>query len=203
MLKEIYLVRHGETELNAANMVQGQGIDAGLNEVGWQQGAHFFNKYKEIPFDLVVYTNLIRTRQTIQPFLTSPLPGMQFDDLTEISWGYLEGHVNEGAILDAYHAINKLWDSGHLDEKVRGGESVNELAARCRHFLDWTAALRMDRLLVCTHGRTIRALVCLILGWDLTRMHEADHQNTGLYIFRKDNEKWQMTLRNDVSHLEQ
>ncbi len=183
-------------------MVQGQGIDAALNETGWQQGNAFFQHYKDVNFDFVVYTNLIRTRQTIQPFLTLPLPGMQFDDLTEISWGYLEGHVNEGEILDAYHAINKLWDAGKLDERVKGGESVDELAARCNHFLRWADGLEHDRILVCTHGRTIRALVCLILGWELTRMHEADHQNTGLYIFKRTDEKWQMTLRNDASHLD-
>ena len=36
-MKEIFIIRHGETELNRLGIVQGSGVDAGLNDTGQQQ----------------------------------------------------------------------------------------------------------------------------------------------------------------------
>lgn len=42
-LKDIYLIRHGETDYNRMRVVQGSGIDADLNELGNKQARAFLN----------------------------------------------------------------------------------------------------------------------------------------------------------------
>ena len=44
-MKQLYIIRHGETELNRLGIVQGRGVDASLNETGITQAEAFFQKY--------------------------------------------------------------------------------------------------------------------------------------------------------------
>ena len=44
--KELFILRHGETNQNLNGIVQGSGIDSDLNHSGYAQGAAFFEKYK-------------------------------------------------------------------------------------------------------------------------------------------------------------
>lgn len=201
MANTLYLLRHGQTALNASNIIQGQQIDAPLNDVGLQQAKLFWNKYRGTELDLVVYSNLLRTKQTIERFLTKPLAGLEYAGSREISWGEIEGKVNEGHIFEEYTRVTQAWLSGNFEAKSPSGESVSEVAVRCSTFLDIITNIPQQRVLVCTHGRIIRILVCLLMGWDLTRMDEAPHSNTGLYILEKKADAWSIVLANDQSHL--
>ena len=52
-LKDIYLIRHGETEYNRMGVVQGSGIDADLNELGNRQAKAFFDHYQHLELDKI------------------------------------------------------------------------------------------------------------------------------------------------------
>ncbi|MBK7958290.1 MAG: histidine phosphatase family protein [Bacteroidetes bacterium] len=67
--KEIYIIRHGETDMNKRNMVQGRGVNSVLNEHGHRQAKAFFEAYRHIPFEIAYSSSLTRTIQTIQPFV--------------------------------------------------------------------------------------------------------------------------------------
>ena len=66
--KTIWIIRHGETELNATNKIQGQKMNASLNDVGIKQRDQFYTFSQSFNFDLVVYSPLVRSQQTILPF---------------------------------------------------------------------------------------------------------------------------------------
>nr|HAD52338.1 histidine phosphatase family protein [Algoriphagus sp.] len=68
--KKIYLVRHGQTDFNLRGVVQGSGIDAPINDTGRAQAKAFFEAYQNIAFDQVYHTALIRTRQSIESFIS-------------------------------------------------------------------------------------------------------------------------------------
>ena len=53
MKKEIYIIRHGQTDYNLKGIVQGRGVDSVLNETGEEQAKKFHEKYKEHDFDVV------------------------------------------------------------------------------------------------------------------------------------------------------
>jgi broad specificity phosphatase PhoE len=56
MDKELYIIRHGETELNRLGIVQGRGVNTDLNDTGRAQAAAFYERYKDIPFQKI-YTS--------------------------------------------------------------------------------------------------------------------------------------------------
>jgi len=43
--KTIYIIRHGETDLNRLGIVQGRGMDTSLNEKGLEQAEAFYQAY--------------------------------------------------------------------------------------------------------------------------------------------------------------
>jgi broad specificity phosphatase PhoE len=91
MRKELYFIRHGETEYNALGMVQGRGIDADLNDIGRKQAEAFYQYYKNLPFDKLYTSTLKRTHQTVKRFIDSGLAWEQLSGLDELAWGELEG----------------------------------------------------------------------------------------------------------------
>ncbi len=201
MDKTIWLIRHGETALNAKNIVQGQGINEPLNAKGRHQSELFWQFYKDINFDLVVYSDLIRSQQTIRNFLTKPIQGIELSTLKEISWGINEGLATSEEVLLRYNHAVSSWKEGLFDERVEGGESARELGERCHFTIDWLQKAKRENILICSHGRTIRALVCLILEKPLSDMEEVSHKNVGLYKFQYKNGTWTCSLKDDVKHL--
>jgi len=199
--KTIWIIRHGQTALNAKNIVQGQGVNEPLNEIGKVQSQQFWNYYKEEPFDLVLYSNLIRSQQSIVNFLTKPIQGVELEELKEISWGINEGLDTSEDVLMRYHHAVTSWQAGLLDERVEAGESANELGIRAQFCIDWINKADRRNILICSHGRTIRALVCLLQDKPLTSMEDVSHKNLGLYKFELIDGRWQPTLKDDTSHL--
>ena len=69
--KEIYLVRHGETDWNVKGFCQGSRNDIPLNKLGKEQAiktGKYLSEYrqKDDKFDLVLCSPLIRTRETCE-----------------------------------------------------------------------------------------------------------------------------------------
>ena len=65
MLREIFLVRHGQTDYNLKNIVQGRGVDSSINQTGRDQASKFYDKYGSLDFELVITSTLKRTKQTV------------------------------------------------------------------------------------------------------------------------------------------
>ncbi|WP_282456203.1 histidine phosphatase family protein [Chitinophaga sedimenti] len=75
MEKELYIIRHGETDFNRQGIVQGRGVNSDLNAMGVAQAEAFYEHYKHIPFDKVYTSSLKRTHQTVKKFWTTNCPG--------------------------------------------------------------------------------------------------------------------------------
>lgn len=201
MEKTIYIYRHGETDLNRNRIVQGSGVDASLNEMGHQQARAFFHYYREVPFEVVLTSALRRTHQTVAPFLELGLPWKQYTELNEMGWGRHEGKVSSLEMREEYHLVVKEWVSGNLKAALGGGESAAEMAARLLRFIEYLKTRPEKTLLVCSHGRAMRCLVCLLKGQPLARMEEIAHSNTGLYQVRFVSNNFEFELENDTTHL--
>lgn len=201
MTKHIYIVRHGETEYNRLKIIQGSGVDSELNERGRRQAQAFYQYYREVPFDLVMTSRLRRTHQTMQAFIEQGLPWEQWTELNEMNWGIHEGKAGTPALRDEYIYIRDQWSSGNYDARIEGGESAAELAARLRRF---TEALRQrpeSRILICSHGRAICALLTILQQQELYQMNEYTHANTGLWKSVYEQDRFHLELKNDTTHL--
>lgn len=181
------MVRHGQTDYNLRGVVQGSGIDAPLNWNGQKQAAAFFNHYKEVPFDKVYYTGLQRTKQSIQGFIDLGLPHEGVPDLNEISWGRYEGVPMTKEENNYYEYMLERWSSGDLDYAIEGGESPIIVAKRLQRGIKHILSQKEETILVCMHGRAMRILLAVILGYDLRYMDVFLHQNLGLYLLNQNN----------------
>ena len=146
----IYFIRHGETELNRLNIVQGSGMDSELNELGHAQARAFFEAYQEAGFELVVTSRLQRTHQTVQPFLAQNIPWHQTADINEISWGIYEGTIPNPERYRAFHDLLADWKHGKIDASMPEGESARHLGERVERFLSWLRT-RPERCIFCHH----------------------------------------------------
>jgi len=185
LTKKIYLVRHGQTEYNLRGVVQGSGIDAPLNRNGELQAKAFFNAYNHVFFDKIFYTGLRRTKQSVQGFLDLGLSHEAVPDLNEISWGRYEGVPMTHEENKYYEHMLERWSSGDLDYAIEGGESPIKVAKRLKKGIDYILSQEGEIFLICMHGRAMRILLSLLLGYDLKYMDVFKHQNLGLYILNQ------------------
>ena len=70
-MKEIYLIRHGETEWNSLGLGQGSRNDIKLNKVGMKQSKNtgkYLNDYRQEDqnFDLILCSPMLRTKKTAE-----------------------------------------------------------------------------------------------------------------------------------------
>lgn len=201
-MKEIYIIRHGETELNRLGIVQGRGINSDLNETGEAQAQAFYHHYKDVDFDKVYTSKLKRTHQTVKHFLDSNLPWEQHEGLDELAWGIWEGQPNTEEAREAFKEIVEKWQGGNYEAKFEGGESPNDVAFRLRQALDFILAKEEEkRVLVCMHGRAMRLFLCVLLEKPFAEMSDFPHQNTTLYKMKWDGRHFEVIDFNNTDHL--
>ena len=202
MTKTIYIVRHGQTDFNIKQVVQGRGVNSDLNATGHQQAKYLFDHYRHVPFDVVYTSKLKRTHQTMADFLDSEIQHEIRDNLDEIDWGIFEGVEHHPDLQKTYYNIINGWKNGDLTIKIEGGESAQDLTDRLLPFVEELKSSGRENILVCTHGRTLRVLVCLLLGKPVTEMDDFSHENTCVYKLHFDGNKFDLVLENDLRHLQ-
>ncbi|MFN8284191.1 MAG: histidine phosphatase family protein [Chitinophagales bacterium] len=199
--KNIYIIRHGQTDFNVRQVVQGRGVNSDLNDTGIQQAKLFFEAHKEIKFDVVYTSSLKRTWQTVDSFISKKIPHIARPEIDEIDWGIFEGVEHHPDLQKTYYDIINAWKAGNLDIKIEGGESAQDLANRLQPFVEELQNTDAQTILVCTHGRTLRVLICLLLGKPIQQMDEFEHQNTCLYHVEFNGNKHTLIKENDIKHL--
>jgi probable phosphoglycerate mutase len=201
MLKNIFILRHGETENNRLAIVQGSGIDGTLNETGQQQAHAFFLKYQHLPFELVVTSTLQRTHQTVKSFIDKGIPWVQLPEINEMNWGVHEGKSYATWMEQPYKEAITDWQKGIYETRLENGESAAELAERMGIFMQWLNNRPESNILVCSHGRAMRCMMTYFFGLPVSEMEKFSHKNTGLYHFSQDENGFNSILINDLSHL--
>lgn len=179
----LYLVRHGESEANAAGVFAGQ-TDSPLTVRGRAQAEDVAAALADLPIDRVVASDLSRTRDTAAAIAkTHGLTVETHPELREIDVG---------------EAAGKRWDDGTLrsgsdfDGFVRWptGESLEEVLARSLGCLDrLVRAHPGERIVVVGHGGVTRILVSHFLGI-LPRLDRSPATNTNVTIVSFDGARY-------------
>ncbi len=203
--KEIYLIRHGETEYNKLGIVQGSGVDSSLNDTGINQSTLFFEKYKDIQFKKIYTSALKRTHQTVQLFLEKGISHEILPGLNEISWGEKEGKIPNSVENKYYSDLLNTWKEGNTHLAAIGGESPEEVLVRQKIALEIILENENENLiLVAMHGRAMRILLAHLSGKHLSDMDEFPHMNTCLYKLKYSyhHNSFEIITMNDTSHLD-
>lgn len=202
ILKTLYIVRHGQTDLNKQGIVQGRGMNTDLNDEGRQQARQFFEAYKDVAFDKIYISELKRTQQSIQQFIDLGIPFEKLYGLDELAWGILEGQPSTPENKAAFLDLMRNWIDGNLDAKIEGGESPNDVKKRQQEALKVIMSHPDEQtVLVCMHGRAMRLLLCLLTGQPLTQMDNFPHQNLVLYKVTFDGDEFEIVDFNNALHL--
>lgn len=198
----LHLIRHGETDYNLQNRIQGRGIDAPLNETGIRQAVRVGAWLKRDGVDAVYASSLVRARQTAAFAMGTDVSEIQADaDLDELSYGAMEGiPVDEqlGDLADLY----AQWDAGNVTLAPIGGENPAQVRDRAIAALQRILERHKGgRVAIFTHGRVLRILIAELTGKGLSRMHEVDHANGCIYTLRFDGNNFHPELNFHTDHL--
>ena len=148
-MTELLLVRHGETDWNAAGRLQGH-TDRPLSDYGREQARRLAEQLAGEEFDAIYASDLARARETAEIVGERlQLPVVQDPDLREKNWGTWEG----------------LTSTERLEVELEG-ESTEEHQRRMLAALDRIAAQHPNgRVLVVTHGGSMRRVQTEALGF--------------------------------------
>ena len=184
-------------------MVQGRGVDASLNDEGRRQADLFYQSYNSISFDKIYTSALKRTVESVRGFVDDGIPYEQLPGLDEISWGSQEGLPYDPIRHEEYLTGLKEWTKGNLEYRVAGGETPIEVAERQKKAIKYIMTKRTEKtVLISTHGRAMRFLVCWMLGKPLNSANEFEHSNLCLYHLKYDGELAQIVINNNTDHLD-
>ena len=200
MEKEIFIIRHGETDFNKMGRVQGQMMDEPINATGREQASAFYKMYGQEGFDFIYTSRLIRTKQTVAPFLTGDIPVKSMYELDEFSWGWFEGQRFE-EFGDEYTRLVAAWKSGDYAAAPPLGDAPARVAKRLERAWAAIQANPAQKILVCTHGRAMRLLMCIIFDKAYAEMDSFPHENLSLYRIKLQAGQVRLVAANDRTHL--
>lgn len=174
-----------------------------MNANGQQQAVAFFDFYKHVPFDKIYTSTLLRTKQTVAPFLELGIPTEELAGLDEISWGIYEGKEQDETVLDGFNKVVSSWRNNDLDMRIQDGESPNELVRRQKQAVDYMLRqMEEQTVLVCMHGRALRILLCHLTDIPVCQMDDFPHTNTALYILTYEQNRFSIVDYYNINHLE-
>jgi probable phosphoglycerate mutase len=161
---QVYLVRHGETEWNAARRIQGQS-DSPLTANGEHQARLVAQRVSKQGITHVITSDLGRTRRTAQ--IIAEACGCEVINdprLRELHMGVLEERLID-SLTPQEEQWRKQMVDGTADGRIPQGESMRELGERMRAALESCLMLpEGSKPLIVSHGIALGCLISTVLG---------------------------------------
>lgn len=201
----LILIRHGETDWNAAGRYQGQ-TDTELNAAGREQARQVAARLADLSFDAAYASDLKRAWETAQIIADRTGVAVQSEPrLREIGFGVIEG-LTWAEASERHPEVLQHWLADR-DQPPPGGESASDFIARVSALIDDLAARHDGQtVLLVAHGGPLRELVRLLLGMPPTGRWMFEMGNTAVsevHLFSQDGERFARLARlNDTGHLE-
>lgn len=160
----IYIVRHGQTEWNLQDILQGQ-LDSALTEQGLQQAKDLVERLEGVEFDAIFSSDLLRAQRTAETVaLEKKLAVKTSELLRERNWGRYDGKKAQlfreecRELIEKFHKLSKeeQWKFKYFEEI----ESFAEIHTRFLTFLRETAvAYRGRNILIVSHLDVLGSLL--------------------------------------------
>jgi len=194
------IVRHGETEWNAARRVQGQ-LDVPLSEVGRAQAISLSQALPQGRFSALYSSDLQRVRQTagpaaqrlgLEPRLDVRLRERHYGAFQSLT--FAEVKAARPADYARHVARDPEFDFG-------GGESLRDFSARAIACLAAIAGRHAgEEVLVFTHGGVLEMAYRRAMGMDLTAPRDCETPNCALNWIEA-GERWRVLEWAECEHL--
>ncbi|MSU55679.1 MAG: histidine phosphatase family protein [Candidatus Taylorbacteria bacterium] len=207
----IFIIRHGETELNALGLKQGP--EGSLSEHGRKQMALATAQLKDIKFSKIICSPYLRTKESAEILSQAISAPLEYSDLfkerknpTEIIGTHKESQEQKD-IMDLIVA-NRHDPSWHYSDE----ENFYDLVERARNALTFLENQEGENILIVSHAYFMGTMILHVLLGDFltpevfysTRM-KFPVANSGVSEIRfveKDNKKeWRLITLNNYQHL--
>ncbi|MCM1125771.1 MAG: histidine phosphatase family protein [Lachnospiraceae bacterium] len=156
---KFYLIRHGETDWNIQNRIQGQ-TDTLLNERGREQAHELAERLKDGYEINTIYTSRQkRARETAEVIGEAiQVTPIVREGLEEISLGIWEGYTWK-QVREQFRDEYQAWYVNRRYEVPPGGESYQQLLDRLLPVLADIFAQNPENVLIVTHSAVIMTLL--------------------------------------------
>ena len=201
-MKELFIIRHGETDFNEKHLMQGRGINASLNEKGREQSQFVKDYLSGKAVSLVVTSSLKRTMESAQPLIDHlNVKSASFHELDEMHFGDLEG-LEFHSVKQELIYLHESWSSGKTGVPAPGGENPDTVYERAnKKVLEILEHSEESCIAFYLHGRLIRILLSVWLGYGLRNMHEIEHCNGAINHLTWEKEGFKPVALNITSHI--
>lgn len=208
-MKTVYIVRHGETVGNVTNTWQGG--DDPLNERGHEQARVVAERLRELPFDLLISSTMVRALETARAIAATTEKAIIESDL-------LREWKNPSSLIGQKHSVEPgtpmaeylRYRTEYFDnpeKRFEDEETPTEVKQRARDALGYLASLEEERIVVVTHGNFLRICIgSVLLAEDLnarefhSMLRGLEIVNTAISVIRHDGERWRVLTYNDHAH---
>ena len=198
---EIIFIRHGETEWNSQQRMQGHS-NSDLSSVGQAQIQKLGQWMKNVPFDHIYSSDSLRAKQTAEAITQFSGHELKIDlRLREKNLGVFEGLTSEEA-RERHPEVFSLFKTAGSKYVIDEGESTQQLQDRALEIVDEIRIKHLEeRVLLVTHGGLIRVVMKHSLGLSLETPTRFLIRNTGVFRLVWE-DKWIVSQMGGVSHLE-
>lgn len=152
---KIYLVRHGQCDSNLNNIYNYR--DEDLNQNGIEQAKNLKEKIKNINYDIVYSSPLLRAKHTAEIININNKRIVIDDRLREREPGNLEGQSMEVTDRDEY------WNF-YTNIKYGTEERVPELFDRVKEYLEYLKTQEYNSALIVAHSGVSKAFIAYFEG---------------------------------------
>ncbi|MGL4369670.1 MAG: histidine phosphatase family protein [Spirochaetota bacterium] len=158
-MKELLLIRHGETDHNRERRFTGS-TDIPLNSTGREQALALHARFAAEGITSVYSSSLLRCRETAQ--IVSGIAPSLSPALCEMNFGIFETLTYDEATA-AYGEQFSLWMKDKMNYRIPHGESYSEMAQRVLSFFSDLLSSDIERAAVVSHSGCIRAVLSYYL----------------------------------------
>ena len=162
---KLYLVRHGETQMNVDKLYYGW-TDCPLNENGERQAEKLKEFFKTVPLDKIICSSLLRASSTAEKINEGKnIPIFKEDDFRELHFGAWEGkdfcHIKEN-YPEEYRQWAKDWQGFAIPE----GEAFSVFYERVTNRLQQLISEEEENssILLVSHNGVMSAMLCYLTG---------------------------------------
>lgn len=196
------LVRHGETEWNAARRIQGQ-IDIGLNETGLRQ-AEAAGRWLKMAGIMALYSSDLKRARTTAEAIGQALGlvPVLVPEMRERRYGTFEGLTYDEAKVK-YPEGYAAFEGRNADYSFENGESLHAMFERVTSRLKKIAAAHAGQnVVVVLHGGVLDIINRFARGNSLEAPRDFLIPNAGLNWIAAVDGKWHIETWGETAHLE-
>ncbi len=171
--KQIYFVRHGESELNARNIRQG--AEGHLSALGREQALFVAERFVNIPVDIIIASPFTRAEETAQIISERIHAPLILSDLLAERRNPKEIIGRPSEDPEVANILDRIDRSFHTNAlRYSDEENFDDLKDRARALLRFLENRSESRILCVTHHIFLRTVASFIeLGEKLTSSHLA------------------------------